>query len=193
MLKRSGQAHGIDIYLPLRAPGSVVVACFSCPEPGFNMAEICNQDLGEFRWVPTFPSRTFSLIAFSRHLYELFLSADGHLGLRLKDGKINDPDDIYLLGTRAFFPDDKTFYEYLNAVGDTPEVSGSSLSNPYFIFIWYNIMPPHKSTCAKLNAVNLQNKLKFKSCKLSGIVSVNCARQGLFRQGSVADLQRGER
>ena len=46
MLKRSGQAHGIDEHLPLRPPGSVVVPCFACPEIGFNM-ELEDQAIDE--------------------------------------------------------------------------------------------------------------------------------------------------
>lgn len=37
--KRSGQCHGIDKHFPQRVPGGVVVSCFACPEPGFNMKE----------------------------------------------------------------------------------------------------------------------------------------------------------
>jgi hypothetical protein len=50
MQKRSGQCHGIDKHFPKRVPGGVVVPCFACPEPGFNMEE---EDLDdeELRWV----------------------------------------------------------------------------------------------------------------------------------------------
>jgi hypothetical protein len=51
MLKRSGQAHGIDSILTLRPKGSVVVSCFSCPEPGFNMAEIYDPANEDFRYI----------------------------------------------------------------------------------------------------------------------------------------------
>jgi hypothetical protein len=37
MIKRGGQAHGIDKHFPFRPKGSVVVPCFSCPEFGFNL------------------------------------------------------------------------------------------------------------------------------------------------------------
>lgn len=39
MLKRSGQVHGIDKFFPFRKPGNVVVSCFGCPEPGFNVPD----------------------------------------------------------------------------------------------------------------------------------------------------------
>lgn len=37
-IKRSGQAHKIDNFFPFRPRGSVIVPCFSCPEPGFNVS-----------------------------------------------------------------------------------------------------------------------------------------------------------
>ena len=51
MLKRSSQAHGIDTVLTLRPRGSVIVPCFSCPEPGLNMAEICDIKNEDFRYL----------------------------------------------------------------------------------------------------------------------------------------------
>ena len=38
-VKRSGQGQGIDEYLPFRRQGNVIVPCFACPEPGFNMPD----------------------------------------------------------------------------------------------------------------------------------------------------------
>jgi hypothetical protein len=46
MLKRSGQCHNVDKYFPDRPPGSVVVPCLACPEPGLNMEEM-DQDVDE--------------------------------------------------------------------------------------------------------------------------------------------------
>ncbi|KAF7975232.1 hypothetical protein HWV62_10194 [Athelia sp. TMB] len=153
MLKRSGQAHGIDALLPHRPKGSVIVPCFSCPEPGFNM---------EFDapWVDDE----------LRHVMTLFLTADGHFGLPRKE-KIDDPDDVSLLAGRGIFPDDIQYTKYLAKVGDSPE----------------------KSTCAKLNAVDMQNKLKFRGCVITGVVAINCARHNFFRHGSMVDLQKGEK
>lgn len=39
LVKNSGQAHDIDQFFPLQHPGSIVVPCFACPEPGFNMPD----------------------------------------------------------------------------------------------------------------------------------------------------------
>ncbi|KZP09514.1 hypothetical protein FIBSPDRAFT_963909 [Athelia psychrophila] len=105
-----------------------------------------------------------------RHVQTLFLTADGHFGLPRKD-KIDDPDDVSLISGRGIFPADADFQKYLANVGDSPE----------------------KSTCAKLNAVEMQNKLKFRGCKVTGVVAVNCARHNLFRYGSMVDLYKGER
>jgi hypothetical protein len=51
------------------------------------------------------------------------MSGDGHFGLRLKDNKKDDADDISLLADRAFFPPDKPYNSYLSVVGETKEVS----------------------------------------------------------------------
>lgn len=37
MVKRSGQAHGIDRYLRYRPRNNLVVYCPTCPEPDVNM------------------------------------------------------------------------------------------------------------------------------------------------------------
>lgn len=36
LVKRAGQAHGIDRLLPHRRPGCLVLRCPACPKPGFN-------------------------------------------------------------------------------------------------------------------------------------------------------------
>lgn len=124
-----------------------------------------------------------------RHVDTLFITADGHFGLPRKD-KIDDPDDVSLLSGRGIFPVDADFQKYLADVGDSPEVCG-------VYEILFNKEPRlragQKSTCAKLNAVEMQNKLKFRGCKVTGVVSVNCARHNLFRFGSMVDLYKGER
>ncbi|KAF7973122.1 hypothetical protein HWV62_16156 [Athelia sp. TMB] len=153
MLKRSGQAHEIDKHLPLRPPGSVVVPCFACPEPGFNMS-LDDQEIDEE----------------FRHLMTLFITADGHFGLPRKI-KIDDPNDVSLIEGRGIFPAEAGYQAYLKHAGISPE----------------------KSTCAKLNAVDMQNKLKFRGCSTTGVVAVNCARHNFFRYGSMVDLQLGEK
>ncbi|KAJ6552669.1 hypothetical protein DFH09DRAFT_1038762, partial [Mycena vulgaris] len=120
MEKRSGQGHDIDKKIPQQKPGSTVVPCFACPEPGFNMEE---EDLDDDM----------------RHINTLFLSADGHFGLQCKS-KTDDPDDISLTEGKSFSPKDGPYWEYVKNSKNSTE----------------------KSTCARLNAANFQNKLKFK-------------------------------
>ncbi|EIN05125.1 hypothetical protein PUNSTDRAFT_30488, partial [Punctularia strigosozonata HHB-11173 SS5] len=105
-----------------------------------------------------------------RHLRSLILSADGHFGLQRKSKK-DDPDDISLVAGRAFFPDESTFKSYLAKIKSSEE----------------------KSTCSRFNAIEMQNKLKFKGMVTSGVVAVTCARHGLFRHGGLTDLERGEK
>ncbi|KAF7969559.1 hypothetical protein HWV62_26913 [Athelia sp. TMB] len=136
MLKRSGQAHGIDAHFPLRPPGSIIVPCFACPEVGLNMSFDDQEIDEEFRW--TFWPST---------------------------------DDVSLTEGRGIFPAKDSYQAYLKHAGISPE----------------------KSTCAKLNAVDMQNKLKFRGCTITGVVSVNCARHNFFWHGSTVDLQLGEK
>ncbi|KDR71018.1 hypothetical protein GALMADRAFT_15660, partial [Galerina marginata CBS 339.88] len=167
--KRSGQGHGIDKEFPDRPPGSIVVPCFACPEPGFNMddSDFSDHDihLNFIIW---------------RHATTLFLSADGHFGLMQK-AKNNDPEDISLMEGKGFFPPDGPYQEYVAQAGTSTEAS--KISSPQLT----------KSTCAKLHAANAQNKHKFRGCRCSGIVAVTCARHCIFRHGAIADLQLGEK
>jgi hypothetical protein len=39
LIKNSDQAYDIDWFLPLRWQGNVMVTCFACFEPWFNMLE----------------------------------------------------------------------------------------------------------------------------------------------------------
>lgn len=102
MTKYSGQALDIDGHLPLHQPGSLVVPCFACPEPGFNMEEEINDEE-------------------LQHIETLFLSADGHFGLPRKL-KVDDPDDISLTEGQAFFPSEEECEHYLQHAKDATEV-----------------------------------------------------------------------
>ncbi|KAF9062583.1 hypothetical protein BDP27DRAFT_1427791 [Rhodocollybia butyracea] len=48
-----------------------------------------------------------------------------------------------------------------------------------------------KSTCSKFNAIEMQNKLKFKGSVITGVVGGMCARHSVFL--AMVDLQHGER
>lgn len=54
---------------------------------------------------------------------------DGHFGLRLKDNKQDDPEDVSLISGRGFFPQDQPFYDYLKSVGKSKEASWAAHPN----------------------------------------------------------------
>lgn len=49
---------------------------------------------------------------FSRHLIQLNLMVDGHFGLQ-RFAKVDDPDDVSLLGDSGFFPQDSEYKKYV--------------------------------------------------------------------------------
>ncbi|KAJ3539948.1 hypothetical protein NMY22_g4499 [Coprinellus aureogranulatus] len=102
------------------------------------------------------------------HLFTLFLMMDGHFGLQRFD-KVDDPDDISLLRGAGLFPDDETWKQYEKKIV---------------------VRSDEKSTCSNFNAVEMQNKLKFKGCIITGVLGVEC-RHCVFL--SMVDLQKGER
>ncbi|KAG7090398.1 hypothetical protein E1B28_009517 [Marasmius oreades] len=95
---------------------------------------------------------------------------DGHFGLQ-RFAKVDDPDDISLLDGLGFFPRDDEYNEYVVSIVLRPE--------------------DEKSTCSRLHAVDMQNKLKFKGCVITGVIAVECGRHCVFL--SMVDLQKGER
>ncbi|GLB34092.1 hypothetical protein LshimejAT787_0109760 [Lyophyllum shimeji] len=102
IVRRSGQAHKIDIILTHRRPGSLTVRCPACPEVGFNVEEA-------------------SIIAASSnetHKYTLFLSIDGNFRLQRKN-KNDDPDDVALNDGNGYFVPMLQFKTYLRRVGIT--------------------------------------------------------------------------
>lgn len=85
----------------------------------------------------------------------------------------------------AYFPKEASFQEYLAAVGPSKEVSSDRTKH---IILLTSL--PQKSTCAYLNAVNLQDKLKFKNCDITGVINAECHHVYIL---SMIDLQLGER
>ncbi|KAJ7236645.1 hypothetical protein C8J57DRAFT_1194304 [Mycena rebaudengoi] len=154
MHKRSGQALNIDKYFPLREPGSLVPPCFGCPERGFNF-EDDDMDDEELRYL--YSSVEGPYLIRIQTVRTLFLFADGHFGLPRKI-KVDDPDDIALTTGAGLFPPVEEYNKHVVCAGASTK----------------------KSTCARLNAANFQNKLKFRGCAVSGVVAVNCARHSTF-------------
>ncbi|KAF8204536.1 hypothetical protein BJ912DRAFT_277 [Pholiota molesta] len=93
----SGQAHNIDTFFPLRRPGSVMVPCFACPEPGFNVPDD--------QWAMIDDNLQF--------LHTLFIMTDGHFGLQRLMTSKEDPDDISLLEGGGLFPPDEEYNTYV--------------------------------------------------------------------------------
>ncbi|PPQ98101.1 hypothetical protein CVT26_003271 [Gymnopilus dilepis] len=101
LVKNSGQAHNIDRYFPLRRPGSVIVPCFACPEPDFNVPED--------QWGSPTDETKF--------LNTLFIMKDGHFGLqRLAKTGAEDPDDVSLLEGNGLFPRDDDYNPYVRDI-----------------------------------------------------------------------------
>ncbi|KAK7024355.1 hypothetical protein VNI00_016409 [Paramarasmius palmivorus] len=156
MLQESGQANNIDSIMQALVPGwakgNVMVPCFACPQPGFNMEDdVMNEE--EFK-----------------HLFTLFLSADGHFGLQRKK-KPDDPDDVALIAHMGLFADILEYRDYCKRAPNSTE----------------------KSTCAKLKAAQNQNKAKFAGVVTSGVVAVTCARHSMFLRHGMVDLEKGEK
>ncbi|TFK59425.1 hypothetical protein BDN72DRAFT_780779 [Pluteus cervinus] len=103
------------------------------------------------------------------HKYTLYLSMDGNFRLQ-RLNKRQDPDDVALNnGTGCFVKYDE-YREYLKGVSPSEE----------------------DSTCAHLQAVKMQNSIKFKNAVVSGVISVQCARHGIYMPKGTADLEKGE-
>ncbi|KAK1217927.1 hypothetical protein PQX77_019402 [Marasmius sp. AFHP31] len=103
------------------------------------------------------------------HLVQLSLSADGHFGLQ-RFKKVNDPDDLSMWTGRGFFPHAHEYDPYVARVVKTSV---------------------EKSTCSDFKAIDLQNRLKFKGCDVTGVVGVECGRHSVFL--AMVDLHKGER
>ncbi|KAG6848674.1 hypothetical protein H0H93_014968 [Arthromyces matolae] len=170
LLKRSGQVHGIDIHFPFRPPGNVIVPCFSCPEPGFNVPndqwEMDDEEL--------------------RHINMLYLMVDGHFGLHQfgKPGRL-DPQDVSLLSGQGLFPDDDSYNKFVKE-----HVMRSQEVKTHFLTL-RGLTYPQKSTCSKFNAIEMQDKIKLAGCRITGAIGVACGRTGIFY--ALVDMQMGER
>ncbi|KAH6903700.1 hypothetical protein BKA70DRAFT_1513986 [Coprinopsis sp. MPI-PUGE-AT-0042] len=152
-LRRSGQSFEIDDLLTSRKFSSVIVRCPACPEVGFNVEKAEIELAGEDE----------------KHIYTLFISADGNYRLQRK-AKNSDEDDVALNNGRGCFVETGKYKEYLDTVDECDT----------------------GCTCAHLRAVRLQNIIKFKNAVISGVISVQCARHGFYLPRGTADLVRGE-
>lgn len=105
MTMRSGQAHDIDRHLPAnRWPGSLVVVCPACPEPGFNLQPDWKDYLEDpEHWCATNAGRGGGLTDWARYKLMLWLGTDATFKSYLKS-KRGDKNDLPLTDGLAFFP-----------------------------------------------------------------------------------------
>ncbi|KAK0438714.1 uncharacterized protein EV420DRAFT_1279905, partial [Desarmillaria tabescens] len=108
------------------------------------------------------------------HLVQFTFMQDGHFGLQ-RFRKVDDPDDISIVTGTGLFPMDKAYNEYIEKVVATSDEVGILRA---------------KSTCSQFNAIEMQNKMKFKGCVITGVIAVECGRHCIFI--SMVDLHKGE-
>ncbi|KAJ7460424.1 hypothetical protein B0H11DRAFT_1924017 [Mycena galericulata] len=102
--KRCGQFHGIDILIPHRPVGNLLVWCPACPEPGLNSDPNCPTTPADLRRVNNY-----------RHLNQSQRTLDGNHQCN-QFSKNTDPDDVSLCAGKAYFPLDSTYQQYLKSV-----------------------------------------------------------------------------
>ncbi|KAJ7436964.1 hypothetical protein B0H11DRAFT_1754208 [Mycena galericulata] len=105
LLESSGQMHGIDLLLPHRPEGNLVLYCPACPEPGFNTD-------------PAVSATPLSL----RHLNQSQRTLDGNFQCN-QFSKNSDPDDVSLCKGKGQFPLDSEYKEYLRRIPISKEKS----------------------------------------------------------------------
>ncbi|KAK0476510.1 hypothetical protein IW261DRAFT_1567207 [Armillaria novae-zelandiae] len=101
-----------------------------------------------------------------KHINQQNLALDGNFHQK-KTIKNSDPDNISLFEGKAYFPKDAAYKAYLKTTKPTQE----------------------KSVCNYLKVINNQNKRKFKSLEVTGVVSCTCTHVYVL---STVDLQVGE-
>ncbi|KAJ7466564.1 hypothetical protein B0H11DRAFT_1733162 [Mycena galericulata] len=94
--RRTGQAHGIDQYVPDRQPGSLTVRCPACPEVGYNITEESMKAAEEGE----------------KHKFTKYLSVDGNFKMQQKN-KVSDPDDVALNDGHGYFVNTEQCKAYL--------------------------------------------------------------------------------
>jgi Kyakuja-Dileera-Zisupton transposase len=90
---------------------------------------------------------------------------------------------------RGTFPDDKVYRTYISNAGDSVEVRSVFVSHCK-VTAEAKLPFLQKSTCAHLKVVNMQDKIKFRSMDITGVVSTTCRHIFVL---STVDLQKGER
>ena len=119
------------------------------------------------------------------HLNQTQYTADGnhHSNKYLKN---TDPNDVSLCDGKAYFPNDAEYNEYIwNLPSTAPEVSRS-----WPVKDCQKWQSQQKTPCDHLNALNKQNRKKFRNMDITGIVNIQCSH--IFIKSTV-DLQLSEK
>ncbi|KAJ7704531.1 hypothetical protein B0H17DRAFT_1039895 [Mycena rosella] len=107
--RRSGQAHGIDVDVPHRRPGSLTLWCPPCPEVEFNITAEMMASAAETE----------------RHKFTWFVLVDGNFKLQRKN-KRDDPDDYALNGGIGYFVETEEYKAYLKVARPVEELGTCS-------------------------------------------------------------------
>ena len=159
----------------------------ACPEPGVNLEEDWELTDKDLKYV--FVSWTYlitRLIFFSRHIIQLYIALNRTSASRRRRimiqmmwcwwrflfvSRLIHPSKIIFIGLES--------PKWLSVVNFRAEY----VTN----FVLFNVK---KCTCAHLNTVNMQDKIKFKNCNITGVINANCHHILIL---SMVDLQKGER
>ncbi|KAJ7682337.1 hypothetical protein DFH06DRAFT_1314555 [Mycena polygramma] len=109
LVRRTGQAHGFDRFVPHRQAGSLTMRCPLCPEVGFNMSKETME----------------AALESEQHKFTLAVSVDGNFKLQRKN-KRDDPDDVALNEGNAYFTETGEFKRYVSVVKPSPDLSTCS-------------------------------------------------------------------
>ncbi|KAJ7476287.1 hypothetical protein B0H11DRAFT_1727305 [Mycena galericulata] len=116
--RRTGQAHGIDAFVPHRREGSLTLRCPACPEVGFNISEATMKEALET----------------DCHKFTLFVSVDGNFKMQRKN-KRDDPNDFALNDGNGYFVETEEYKRYLKVAkpveeaGTCPHLQAARMQN----------------------------------------------------------------
>ncbi|THU77114.1 hypothetical protein K435DRAFT_703122, partial [Dendrothele bispora CBS 962.96] len=133
---RFGQVHGIDRLFPHRPPGSLMVYCPACMDPGVNI-------FGKWWTCPMW----------LRHLIQMRITIDGNHQVS-QFWKNTDPHDVTLADGVSYFPASKPYFKYLNDMGAISSEEYAAHCN--HVKVIANQGRIQNQNCAKTGAVNTQ-------------------------------------
>ncbi|THU80286.1 hypothetical protein K435DRAFT_823700 [Dendrothele bispora CBS 962.96] len=133
---RFGQVHGIDRLFPHRPPGTLMLICPACMDPGVNI-------FGKWWTCPVW----------LRHLIQMCVTLDGNHQI-CQFWKNTDPHDVALAAGVSYFPEPKEYMKYLEDMGAIS--SEEYAANCNHVKVIANQGRIQNQNCAKTGAVNTQ-------------------------------------